>query len=174
MLHAVGFRQCHDKYAGVVPVLPGLCMGQGKRSCPPVFVHPGIVAHESLIPTGMSHLSALVVDEDSAVGETLRSALERLGCSVSVVATTEEARAELGRTHYDAVFAELCARGDGSGGRGIARWLKSQCSDTACFVVTGWKGELESGMLRGDGICGVISKPLIFNEIRDEVVKCLG
>jgi DNA-binding response OmpR family regulator len=122
----------------------------------------------------MSHLSALVVDDNHAVSETLRSALVRLGCAVSVVTTTDEARAELGRTRYDAVFAELCARGEGGGGRGIARWLKTRCIDTACFVVTGWKGELESVLLRDDGIHGVLRKPLMFNEIRDEIVEYFG
>ena len=92
---------------------------------------------------------------------------------MTVVATTDEARAQFAERGYDAVFTELCARGDG-GGRGMARWLKAQCLTTVCFVVTGWKGELERGLLKHDGIHGVIRKPLIFNEIRDEVLEHFG
>ncbi len=104
---------------------------------------------------------------------TLRNALVRLGWRVSVVGSTDRAREELRGHSYHAVFVELCAHGDG-GGRGLARWVKAQCLETLCFVMTSWKGELESGLLRVDGIHGVVRKPLIFNEIRDEVLEHFG
>ena len=121
----------------------------------------------------MNHFRALVIVDNNTTSMTLKNALTRLGCHVTVVPTTDEARVVLGDRRYDAVFAELCARGDG-GGRGIARWLKSRGSDSVCFILTGWKGELEKRILRDEGIDGVIRKPLIFNEIRDEILDHFG
>lgn len=121
----------------------------------------------------MNHFQALVVEDNPTLRETLQNALTRLGCRVTAVSTAERARDALSSQPFDAVFAELCARGDG-GGRGIARWLKSRCTGTVCFLVTGWKGELEPNLLRHDGIHGIIRKPLIFNEIRDSVLEHFG
>ena len=121
----------------------------------------------------MNHFRALVVEDDAGVSGTLCNALTRLGCRAAVVPDTQQARAELEHSRYDAVFVELCARGEG-GGRGIARWLRAHSSGTACFLVTGWKGDLEQSVLSREGVHGIIRKPLIFNEIRDAVIEHFG
>lgn len=60
------------------------------------------------------------------------------------------------------------------GGRSIARWVKTQYPSTKFFLVTSWKGELETNLLKLDGIQDVIHKPINFSEIRDKVLEHLG
>lgn len=116
--------------------------------------------------------NALVIEDNPNTLDTLRNALTRLGCVVTAATTAENGIEELQRSKFDAVFAELCIREQG--GRGIARWVKSQCLNTRFFIVTSWKGELEPKLLLMEGIHGIIRKPLIFNEIRDKVLEHLG
>jgi hypothetical protein len=40
--------------------------------------------------------------------------------------------------------------------------------------MTSWRGQLDEGLLASDGIDGVVRKPLVFNEIRDEVLEHFG
>ncbi len=113
-----------------------------------------------------------VIDDDSALRESLRKSLLRLGCEVSIAETAELGLGRLQSEQFDAVFAALCVRD--MGGRFIARWVKKQSSDTKFFIVTGWKGDLEPRLLQIDGIHDVIHKPFNFTEIRDKVLEHLG
>jgi CheY-like chemotaxis protein len=122
----------------------------------------------------MGFFTALVVGDAPSVSSTLSNVLVRLGWQVTVVPTTDEAIGALEGGRFSAVFTELCARGTHGGGRGMARWIKSHGNGTACFVMTSWRGQLDQGLLTSDGISGVIRKPLIFNEIRDEVLEYFG
>lgn len=114
----------------------------------------------------------LVIDDDDELRESLRKSLTRLGCEVTVAHTAEMGLEKLKGEQFDAVFAALCVRD--MGGRSIARWVKKQSSDTKFFLVTSWKGDLESNLLRIDGIHDVIHKPINFSEIRDKVLEHLG
>jgi len=123
---------------------------------------------------GMSPMfHALVVEDNPQTLKTLTNALTRLGYIVNSADTAEGAIDELNQNSYDAVFAELCLRG-GQGGRGIARIVKKLHHNAKFFIVTSWKGDLEPGMLLIDGIDGIIRKPIIFNEIRDNVLEHFG
>lgn len=115
---------------------------------------------------------ALVVEDDPGVCGCLQNALSRLGWRVTVSSTAGGAIESLKQANFDAVFAELCLRE--CGGRSIARWVKSQGTQTRVFIVTSWRGELEPSLLRLDGIHSVVHKPLIFNEIRDIVLEHFG
>jgi CheY-like chemotaxis protein len=114
----------------------------------------------------------LVIEDNPATQEALKRSLSRLGCEVFAVDTAEGGIDELSRTHYDAVFAALCVREMGA--RTVARWVKNNSPQTKFFVVTSWKGDLESNLLHLDGIHDVIRKPLIFTEIRDTLLEYLG
>jgi CheY-like chemotaxis protein len=114
----------------------------------------------------------MVIEDDPATQEALRRSLSRLGCEVFAVNTAEAGIDELKKTRYDAVFAALCVREMGA--RGVARWVKNNSQETKFFVVTGWKGDLESNLLNLDGIHDIIRKPLIFTEIRDKLLEYLG
>jgi CheY-like chemotaxis protein len=114
----------------------------------------------------------LVIEDNPATQEALKRSLSRLGCQVFVVDTAESGIQELEKNHFDAVFAALCVREKGA--RSVARWVKSKSPHTKFFVVTSWKGELESNLLQLDGIHDVIRKPLIFTEIRDKLLEYLG
>jgi DNA-binding NtrC family response regulator len=120
----------------------------------------------------MSYFQALIIADSGTLSRTMLNVLVRLGCRATVVPTTQTARAELSRRHYHIVFAELCAPEEG--GRSIARWVKEQCLDTKCLILTSWRGEVEQGLFAHDGIHGLIRKPLVFNDIRDELLKCIG
>jgi|GEM_PF-978906 len=114
----------------------------------------------------------LVVEDNPATQEALKRSLSRLGCEVFAVDTAETGIEELKKARYDAVFAALCVREKGA--RSVARWVKTNSQQTKFFVVTGWKGDLETSLLHMDGIHDVIRKPLIFTEIRDKLLEYLG
>lgn len=114
----------------------------------------------------------MVIEDDPATQEALRRSLSRLGCEVFTAGTAEAGIEELKNTRYDAVIAALCVREKGA--RSVARWVKSNSLQTRFFVVTSWKGDLESNLLHLDGIHDVIRKPLIFSEIRDKLLEYLG
>jgi response regulator RpfG family c-di-GMP phosphodiesterase len=119
-----------------------------------------------------SFFRVLVIEDNNATCTTLQNALNRLGCQVKTSVTAEQGIEELKKEQYDAVFAELCVREQG--GRGVARWVKTQSPSTRCFLVTSWKGELEQSLLQMEGIHGIIRKPLIFKEIRDKIIEHFG
>jgi CheY-like chemotaxis protein len=114
----------------------------------------------------------LVIEDNPATQEALKRSLSRLGCQVFVVDTAEKGIEELSKTHFNAVFAALCVREKGA--RSVARWAKSNSPQTKFFVVTSWKGDLETNLLQLDGIHDVVRKPLIFTEIRDKLLEYLG
>jgi CheY-like chemotaxis protein len=121
-----------------------------------------------MVPT----FSVLLAEDNPATAGVVQNCLFRLGCTVTVSTSAEEAIELLRKSPFDAVFAELCIRKQG--GRGIARWVKSNCSNVKFFIITSWKGELEPNILKLDGIDGIIRKPLIFSEIRDKMLDFLG
>jgi DNA-binding response OmpR family regulator len=114
----------------------------------------------------------LIIEDDPATQEALRRSLSRLGCEVFLVSSAEAGIDEFKKNRYDAVFAALCVREKGA--RAVARWVKTNSQETKFFVITSWKGDLESNLLHLDGIDGVIRKPLIFTEIRDKLLEYLG
>jgi DNA-binding response OmpR family regulator len=114
----------------------------------------------------------LVIDDIEEYREPLRKSLSRLGCEVTVADTAERGIEQLKSAQYDAVFAALCVRT--IGGRAIARFVKKQSSETKFFIVTSWKGDLETNLLHIEGIHDVIHKPFNFSEIRDKVLEHLG
>jgi CheY-like chemotaxis protein len=114
----------------------------------------------------------LVVEDNAATSTALQNALNRLGCQVISSSSSDEAIQELQKGQFDAVFAELCVRENG--GRSVARFVKNQNLPSKCFIITGWKGDLEPGLLKNDGIHDIIRKPLIFKEIRDKVLEHFG
>ena len=119
-----------------------------------------------------SSFHVLIIDDDSNLREALSRSLVRLGCEVSTAETAEKGVEQIKNGPYDAVFAALCVRE--MGGRGVARVVKSNSANTKFFLITSWKGELEPGLLRFDGIHDVIRKPINFTEIRDKVLEHLG
>ena len=120
--------------------------------------------------TAMFH--ALIIDDDAELRENLRKSLIRLGCDVRVAETAEQGLDVLKDNQFDAVFAALCVRDMGA--RSIARWVKKESSETKFFILTSWKGYLESNLLKIDGIHDVIHKPINFSEIKDKVLEHLG
>jgi CheY-like chemotaxis protein len=119
-----------------------------------------------------SIFQVLVVEDNNATCATLQNALSRLGCQVTIKTSSNEAIEELQKNSFDAVFAELCVKENG--GRSVARFIKTQQPATKCFIVTGWKGDLEQNLLKLEGIHGIIRKPLIFKEIRDKILEHFG
>jgi CheY-like chemotaxis protein len=116
--------------------------------------------------------NALVVDDNSLTRLSLQTSLGRLGYQVNSADSTADARIKLGGAPYHAVFAELCIKDEG--GRGLARWVKTNFNNIKFFLVTGWKGDLEQQLLLFEGIQGVIKKPLMFNDIRKTVLEHFG
>ncbi len=116
--------------------------------------------------------SALIIDDNCDVRGTFKKALNRLGCKVREAESTESGISELSLIPYNIVFASLCVKNIGA--RGVARWIKSNSPNTKFFIITSWKGQLEEHILAGEGIHGVIHKPLLFTEIRDVLLEQLG
>lgn len=114
----------------------------------------------------------LLIEDNPSTLNAFQSALFRLGWQIAVASSAEQGIAELKSSRYDAVFTELCAKEQG--GRFIARWIKTQELSTKVFILTSWKGDLESQLLQIDGIHEILHKPLIFSEIRDKILKHFG
>ena len=119
-----------------------------------------------------SVFNALIIDDNFDVRATFRKALNRLGCAVKEVESTEKGISELITTPFNLVLASLCVKNIGA--RGVARWIKSNSPNTKFFIITSWKGQLEEHILEVEGIHGVIHKPLLFTEIRDVLLEQLG
>ena len=116
--------------------------------------------------------NALIIDDNFDVRETFKKALKKLGCSVHEAESAEKGISELSSTVFNIVFASLCVKNMGA--RGVGRWIKNHSPATKFFIITSWKGHLEESILAGDGIHGVIHKPLLFTEIRDVLLDQLG
>ncbi len=115
----------------------------------------------------------LVVEDNPEFGESIRKCLLKIGCDVTISQTAEDGMEQLKDFQYDAVFASLCLHG--MGGRGLARWVKTNgMNGLKFFITTSWKGDMEQGLLRFDGIHDVIRKPFRFTEVRDKVLEHLG
>ena len=113
----------------------------------------------------------LVIDDDQEIRNKMQRSLTRLGCMVSLAETAEAGMVQLKRGKYDAIFASLCVRT--VGGRAVARWAKNNGIEGKFFIITSWKGELETRLLRLDGIHDVIRKPLSFSELKGKVEEHL-
>ncbi|MBD3346837.1 MAG: response regulator [Chitinivibrionales bacterium] len=109
-------------------------------------------------------LKILIIDDDVAACQVLKESFARLGFKSKNVVTAEEGIEILKKEKFDVVFAALSARING--GRSVARWIKNNNLDTYCFITTSWKGELETELLRNDGVHKVIHKPLTYNQIK--------
>ncbi|MDG5814321.1 response regulator [Chitinispirillales bacterium ANBcel5] len=114
----------------------------------------------------------LIVEDDKDVQEALVRSLRRLGCETSVENTAEKGVESIKNNHFDAVLVSLCVRE--MGGRSVARMVRNISEDTKTFLVTGWKGDLESNLLRIEGIHDVIRKPLNFSTIKEKFNKHFG
>lgn len=114
----------------------------------------------------------LIVSESQESQCDLKKNLIRLGCKVKTANSAENGIEELKKNTFDAIFADLCVRE--KGGRSIARWAKNEGIQCKVFIVTSWKGELESHVLQADGIHAVIHKPFNFSEIRDTLLAQMG
>jgi CheY-like chemotaxis protein len=84
----------------------------------------------------------LILEDNLGTKEILKKTFSRLGCHVTFAESSEDGIAQLLKTHFDAVFAELCIRGE-KGARGLARWVKCKFPNTKFFLVTSWKGDLD-------------------------------
>lgn len=113
-------------------------------------------------------INVLVVEDNAHTRLLFERFLKRLDCHATFCQSVERAVETLRRRVYHVVFCELCVRPEG--GRGLARWIREHAPGTACYVVTGWKGELEQALLRRDGIHGVVRKPLNYNDIKAVVL----
>jgi DNA-binding response OmpR family regulator len=114
----------------------------------------------------------LVVEDDPSIIDILRDNLSRMGCIITYAITAEKGIEAMQHSRFHAVLAGLCVRING--GRSIARWAKTNSPQTRCYIITGWKGELEKNLLDRDGIAGIIRKPISFRELHAMLSECEG
>jgi len=114
----------------------------------------------------------LVVEDDPSIIDILRDNLSRLGCIITFAITAEKGIEMMQHSRFHAVLAGLCVRING--GRSVARWAKAHSPQTRCYLITGWKGDLEKNLLERDGISGIIRKPISFRELHDKLSECEG
>jgi DNA-binding response OmpR family regulator len=114
----------------------------------------------------------LVISDNQETQSELKKNLVRLGCKVKLSDSAEAGIIEIKKNRFDAIFAELCVRE--KGGRFVARWVKNESINSKVFIVTSWRGELDSNLLQLDGINDIVHKPLVFKEIRDKLLEYIG
>ena len=113
----------------------------------------------------------LVVEDDKATRETLRSILEQEGCDLDLVADGEKAVGAIAQRRYDAIILDIAL--PKMSGTDVMEYIASTCPETlaSIVVVTG----LEAGEIRKlfPEICETMSKPVMPGKLIASVRRCL-
>jgi len=121
-----------------------------------------------------SSFSAYIVEDDPEIIQSLRCALNKLGCNVRVggIGAEENLEDGLADKRIDIAFVSLTLRQ--ASGRTIARNIKANCPFSKIFLMTSWEGELDRDILNAEGLSGVIRKPPRFSEVKKMLIEHLG
>jgi CheY-like chemotaxis protein len=78
----------------------------------------------------------LILDDEPVVGERLKASLERAGCVVDALSTSQEAIARLKVHHYDVLVTDL--KMSGPDGMAVLRAAKEALPRIKLVVITGF------------------------------------
>ena len=121
-----------------------------------------------------ANLSILLVDDDSAVCDSMRMLLEMDGYAVETRGSAREAiEAITGEParRFDLVITDL-AMPDGDGYR-VAAAVREASPDTPVILLTGWGQQISADPKQAALVNEVLGKPARLSELRKAIDRCL-
>ncbi len=115
--------------------------------------------------------AVLVVDDDPAVGEFLREALQRWGYHVLVAGSGQESLSLLDHASID--FAILDVRMPGMDGEKVLRSIRERSPDIQVMMMTGYGSIDDAVKFMQLGAVDYVTKPLILEELRLKIHRAL-
>lgn len=103
-------------------------------------------------------LSALVVDDDPALGDLLVTVLAEAGLSATLVGTADEAEATLARRSYDVILLDRDLPG-GRDGLSLLEKLRQEGSDVCVVIITGVGTVANATRAMELGVSAFLAKP---------------
>jgi CheY-like chemotaxis protein len=124
------------------------------------------------IPVGHEHL--LVVDDEPALAELERQMLESLGYTVTAETSSQKALANfIGQPEtFDLIVTDLTM--PGMDGIEFARQIHKHRSDLPIILATGFSDISQKNQIKEVGICDVLEKPLLYEDLARSIRKALG
>jgi len=117
----------------------------------------------------------LIIDDDTAIHQAFRLALEKTSCEVQVASSGEAGLEELAKTGADLVYLDL--KMPGADGVEILRRLRANGHKMPVYIVTGFAEEFMAALRAAaeEGLdFEVARKPLARKEIREITASKLG
>ena len=114
-----------------------------------------------------SKLRILVVDDEPAVGDTVKMLLKVDGHEVETVNSSQEALGKFESGRFDLVFTDFAM--PGMNGHQLAAAIKAGAPDQPIVMITGYAGMLHPS----PDVDLVIGKPFLLEHLREAIAKVL-
>jgi signal transduction histidine kinase len=132
---------------------------------------PGVGVSSLLEEDGES-LRVLVIDDDPRVLKTMGQLLRTLGHETVECREAAKGLEAFPAGRFDVVVTDLGM--PGTSGADVAREVHRMDPEVPVLVMTGWGTEAVARARAGEGVSGVLSKPLSLETIRDALSRGLG
>ncbi|MDR3567494.1 MAG: response regulator [Syntrophobacteraceae bacterium] len=114
-------------------------------------------------------LEILILDDESIVGQRLKSALEKEGYSVEAFVRSSEAATRLLEKNFDIVVTDI--RMEGMDGMQLLERVKRKSPETKVIIITGYASLELAREAAGKGAFDFIAKPFRIGTMRDKITK---
>lgn len=114
-------------------------------------------------------LEILILDDESIVGQRLKSALEKDGFNVEVFVKSMQAAARLEEKDFDILITDIIM--EELNGMQILKKVKSKSPQTKVIIITGYATVDLASQSSLEGAFGFIAKPFRVGTIRDKVAQ---
>lgn len=135
--------------------------GTGDSALPPT-------APSSPLPSPVSRLSILAVDDEPGLVRVVKRVLSMDGHRVRTAHSGEEALALLSEEAADVLVTDL-GLGAGMNGMQLAEEARRHCPGLRVILATGWGAEIDPAEARTQGIEAVLAKPYRIADLRRAV-----
>ena len=114
-------------------------------------------------------LEILILDDESIVGQRLKSALEKEGYNVEVFVRSNEAATRLEEKSFDIVVTDI--RMEGMDGIQLLEKVKLRSPETKVIIITGYASMDLAREADSKGAFDFIAKPFRIGTMRDKILK---
>jgi DNA-binding NtrC family response regulator len=114
-------------------------------------------------------LEILILDDESIVGQRLKSALEKEGYLVEVFVRSSEAATRLLEKQFDIVVTDI--RMEGMDGMQLLERVKRKSPGTKVIIITGYASMDLAREAASKGAFDFIAKPFRIGTMRDKITK---
>ena len=116
----------------------------------------------------VSKLRILVVDDEPAVGDTVKMLLEFDGHEVEAINSSQEALGIFESGRFDLVFTDFAM--PGMNGHQLAAAIKAGAPDQPVVMITAYAGTL----LPSPDVDFVVGKPFLLEDLREAIAKVMS